>query len=143
MAVIVPKRIVTLAGRNYFANVLGGKISPLSSGLTYFQVGNGGFTIVGGNKVPKEPDENIVALEGPFIFQKNFDVLDLSVSTRFLQVNAIVLEGEANDDGTGNSPELFEIGLFSDTNVLVVYGTFPGLIKTSAFRVTFKFKISF
>jgi hypothetical protein len=147
MAIIVPKAVVTLVGRNYFANVIGGKLSPLSAGFKYFQVGVDGYTVVGGDKIPKDPDENRTQLEavelGHFYFQKNLAATDIVVSGRLVTVNAKLDNSEGNDDGAGHSPEYFEVGLFSDTDVLIVYGTAAGVIKDSSFALTYRFTINF
>ena len=50
-------------------------------------------------------------------------------STR-AQIRCFVTTGEANDDGNGNPPELFELGLFDAAGNMLVYSTFPLEVKT-------------
>lgn len=133
------RHIVTLAGRNYFANVMGGKLS--SAGISQFKIGVDGYTIVNGQKVPKVPSEDRTMLEaeeaGHFVFSKALDSTKLSVTDRILTVTAEVLETEANGE------EFFEIGLYSDTGTLVIYGTYPGILKQASFKMIFTIKIKF
>lgn len=133
------RHIVTLVGRNYFANVMGGKLS--SAGITQFKIGVDGYTIVNGQKVPKVPSEDRTMLEaeelGHYVFSKNLDPTKLVVADRILTITAEVLETEANGQ------EFFEVGLYSDTGVLVVYGTFPGILKQASFKMIFTIKIKF
>ena len=50
--------------------------------------------------------------------------------------------GEFNDDGNGNDPEIYEIGLFNSDAEMVAYGTFPTVIKNAGVSRTFTVKIA-
>jgi hypothetical protein len=68
-----------------------------------------------------------VADEPLFTFRKTLiagDVLLLSTSPAIDEITAIVSAAEANIDQPGNNPEFFELGLFDQNGVMLVYVTF-------------------
>jgi hypothetical protein len=65
-------------------------------------------------------------------FEKAVTLSDMAFeSPTTLRVRCLLDFGEFNDDGFGNDPEIWEIGLFSDhptvagQKLMVAYGTFP------------------
>ena len=67
------------------------------------------------------------ASEPLFTFRKTLaagDVLFNSVIPAITEITATVGAAEANADQLGGSPEFFELGLFDDDGVMVVYVTF-------------------
>ena len=68
-----------------------------------------------------------VADEPLYTFRKTLnagDVTLLSSVPAIVEVDAIVLAGEANADQLGNNPEFFELGLYDSNGVMVAYLTF-------------------
>lgn len=114
------------------------------SRFAQFKIGCGGWEDVGGEKVPIDPTtkydledldciENAGSypVESRFHFDKALSVSDISYEAdRKSRATCVVSFTEANDDGYGNPPEFFEIGIFDQNGVMVVYGTFPKETKT-------------
>jgi hypothetical protein len=128
-----------------------------------FKVGEGGWTDPGGGRIRRNPveddlrriDNNIQDLDAivdatrpsplqryPLAdratFEKTLTLSDFSfVSPATVQVRCFLDFAEFNDDGFGNDPEIWEIGLFSDHPVasgeklMVAYGNFPMEVKNS------------
>jgi len=134
MAQTTIQLVVTDLGRERLAKSLIGVLGGFPhTELDFFQIGEGGFVETINGRVPKNPDPSRTELEatgvaGDFLFEKAFTASDLqfiaSPSPR-VQVTAFVGLAEANDDGLGDSPRFFEIGLFDQDRNLLVYGTFP------------------
>lgn len=139
--------LITNDGRRLMAEQMGRKSDTI--GIDTFRVGEGGFTTVSGNKEPKDPDPTRSTLESQndsnlFTFQDSIPSGDIivtedsnviseaSTGAPVLQVTVLVEDTEANDDGSGNHPEFFEVGLFDDNDIMVFYGTYPGETKTSS-----------
>lgn len=107
-----------------------------SVGAAYFKIGEGGWMMQGINKVPRTPDETLTDLDcivnpglypvpSRFTFQKNISTLSIEVlGGGEVNITCSVNTGEANDDGYGNPPEFWEIGIFTADNVLLAYRTF-------------------
>lgn len=138
--------VVTNAWRTKLARIYAGLDSfhlPLA-----FKIAEGGWQVVGPDKEPIPPSvtlTDVTALSYPigsqFIFTKNLNLGDLTfTSPTRCEIRCFVSSTEANDDGFGSPPELFELGLFdtaSPANVglgatMLVYSTFPVEIKTSS-----------
>lgn len=120
-----------------YANVASFSL-PLS-----FKIGEGGWTNPGGGQEPIPPDPSLIDVTASgypvgsqFIFTKNLTGADLTfTSPTRLQIRCFVAQGEANDDGLGNPPEFFELGVFDGsggTGTMLVYSTFPIEIKTDS-----------
>jgi hypothetical protein len=143
--------------------------------LTHFRVGVGGYV----GTVPRTPDATLrkVAVAPndtqdldilvdptrlpldqryPVIgipsFEKAFNPGDLTYSaTNTVQARCELDFGDFNSDGT-SSPEIWEIGLFSDhpeftrasgTRLMVAYGTFPKTIKDATKQVLLYVRVTF
>ena len=133
----------------------GGLGSPFAA-IDSFKVGEGGYELTASGKVPRDPtDPGALGARGPFLtdldaiqnpsdypvetgtFQKalvspsdfNFDAV-----TRTLEVTCLLDFGEFNDDGFGNAPEIYEIGLFAGT-LMVAYGTMTQQVKTPGVQI--------
>jgi hypothetical protein len=148
--------VVTDVGRAAMAqSILGPLVRPpyAESYFKYFKIGEGGFILgPGGSKQPKTPDPSLTDLESAsnptlFTFQKDFVAGDLSVvidsSIYYANVRAFLDYSEANDDGFGNYPEFFEIGLFDANDVMLVYATIPGETKNSSKTLNHYLNINF
>lgn len=120
-----------------FGNLAGLSGSYPICRASYFRIGMGGYTIVGGNKFPKAPDPSLTALEatgapGDFYFQKSLANQDISwIAPSTLVIRCRLDPIESNDDGTGNPPKFFEIGIFDENNVMIIYSTFAEQTKSS------------
>ena len=130
----------------------------------YFKIGEGGWIDTGTGRVPRTPspslrnlstglqdiDSLVDASRNPvdqryqpderFSFEKALVVTDIAfVSPATIQCTCSLttLEPPGNDDGFGNSPSFYEIGLFTDhpdfpgsEKLMVAYGIFPVQVKT-------------
>lgn len=133
--------VVTNAWRTKLARIYAGLDSfslPLS-----FKIAEGGWQVVGPDKEPVPPSvtlTDVTALSYPigsqFIFTKNLTLGDLTfTSPTRCEIRCFVASTEANDDGFGSPPELFELALFdaaAGAGTMLVYSTFPVEIKTSS-----------
>jgi hypothetical protein len=130
--------------------------------ITHFRIGEGGWEDLGAGAVLRSIDPGLRYESGPFVGEQNLDAaIDsarlgfprYAVDSRFVFEKAfipadITMEApstircrcrlelpEANNDGFGNSPEFWEIGLFSDHptipgfKLMVAYATMPKEIK--------------
>ena len=79
-------------------------------------------------------------------FKKDLTISDISYPTAYtVEVDCLLDLGDFNDDGYGNSPEIWEIGLFcdhpvagslaTDQGLMVAYGTFPLEVKDSSKQI--------
>lgn len=131
--------------------------------IKFFKVGEGGWEDPGTGRVKRVPDAALRRLVAPliqdldavvdagrmvpryaaderFTFKKDLTVLDVSfVAPSSIEIACLLDFGDCNDDGFGNSPELWEIGIFTehpelgplaaDEGLMIGYGTFPLEIK--------------
>jgi len=127
-----------------------GQTTPLAA-ITNFKVGEGGWQDLPAGRFPRDatdpgPGNN----RGPVLtdldailnpadypadsqatFTKALVGLDFSLSgNTVLEVTCTLDAGDFNDDGFGNFPEIYEIGLFDSTGDMVVYATCPVVVKT-------------
>lgn len=129
-----------------------------------FKVGEGGWINPGGGAVPRTPSPSLRRLTAPLIqdldavvdptralvdqrypaqslatFSKALTPGDfLFESPSIIRVRCLLDFAEFNNDGFANSPEIYEIGLFSDhpteagQSLMVAYATFPMQIKDNS-----------
>lgn len=137
--------------------------------------GEGGWIDAGAGRVPRVPSGALRRLASPLIqdldaavdatrasgdqrygateraiYQKNLTGADFTVeSSRTTRVRAFLDLAEFNDDGNGNAPELWEVGLFSDHPtiagqlLLVAYATFPRFVKTNSVQFLHYLRVTF
>jgi hypothetical protein len=152
---------VTDDARKYLPQMLGGLIT--FNAIDLFKIGEGGWIDPGGGKQARTPvgslrrvdnsiqdidaivdatraapDQRYAAAERAS-FSKALAVTDMSwVSPTTLEIRCLLDTTEFNDDGFGNSPELWEIGVFGDhptaggEKLMWGYGTFPLQTKTAS-----------
>lgn len=125
-------------------SILGPLVRPPYSQtyVKYFKIGTGGYIAgPGGTKTPKTPVGNETDLDSAsdpneFTYQKDLTASELSYELcegiPYAVLKAFLNFTEANDDGTGNSPEFFEIGFFDEQDVLLFYTTMPGETKNAS-----------
>ena len=126
-----------------------------------FKVGEGGWIDPGSGAVPRTPDPGLRRLSAPLIqdidaivdptravmdqrypadslgtFEKALIVADFTFEApTTIRVRCLLDFAEFNDDGLGNDPEMFEIGIFTDHPVeageklMIAYATFPKQLK--------------
>jgi hypothetical protein len=136
---------VTNAAREYWPKMFGGLATFRP--IIKFKVGEGGWIDSSGGAIPRTPDPTLTDLDciqnpsrypvdSRAYFEKALvggDITFVSPSTLRVEVGLTALE--FNDDGLGNSPEIWEIGLYSLDQpgtglTMVAYGTFQKEIKT-------------
>ena len=150
----------------YLAGVFAGSLEALMP-LYSFRVGEGGWVDPGTGQVPRIPDgalrrldvsllqdiDAVVDPTRPVLSQRyaatsraNFEKLlapaDITYESPYtVKVSCLLDFGEFNDDGFGNSPELWEVGVFTrhplhpaDPTALLMlaYGTFPLEVKDAS-----------
>jgi len=139
--------------------------------LKFFKVGEGGWVDPGGGKVRRTPVPDLVRLTAPLIqdidssvdstravpdqryaaatrvtFAKSLVVTDVTfIVPSTIEVECLLDFSDFNDDGFGNSPEIYEIGIFSDhpttaglasdQGLMVAYGTFPVEVKDNTKQI--------
>ena len=129
--------------------------------FTHFRIGEGGWEDLGAGPQPRVPSPALVYESGPdlgltdldaavdafrvgppryaansrFVFEKAFVPADITFEGYTVRLRCRLELPEANNDGFGNSPEFWEIGIYSQdpTNparrVCVAYATMPKEIK--------------
>jgi hypothetical protein len=123
------------------SEVEGQGASPL--GVGYFKIGEGGWELDGISQVPRTPDTSLTDLDclenplrypaaGRYVFQKTISETSIQVlGSGVVEISCAVSAGEANDDGNGNAPEFWEIGIFTSDGVMLAYRTFDKQTKYS------------
>jgi hypothetical protein len=127
------------------------------AGVDSFKAGEGGYIIAAGGAISRDPSAHVTETDIDIIvdagrpagskrystpsttpyFQKSLVSGDFDYSSTpypTLYVSCILDFGEYNDDGDGNYPEIWEIGLFSGSD-MVAYATFDKQIKSPDVRV--------
>ena len=113
--------------------------------ITNFELGEGGWQILLGNRVPKTPDPTRTDLEAntqpsEFLYNKAFGIGEVVVLgetttvTISLAANEVGLDGNGLLDGT--NPHMYELGLFDSNGDLVVYCTFDEIVKVAGTPIT-------
>jgi hypothetical protein len=148
--------IVTDAGRLALLSdgLKDGALAPLAS----FKVGEGGWVNTLAGKTRRDPtDPGPAANRGPTLttldvlanpadypadsqatFSKALVPGDVVISgNTTLTVTCALTALEFNDDGFGNNPEIYEVGVFDSGGVMILYGTCPVVVKTPAGPKTF------
>jgi len=131
--------IATIGGLNAFREAqLGTSVT-----ISYFKIGEGGWQILNGAQVMRTPDPNLSDLdciENPsrypsdslVWYQKSITEADITHSEDGEITLACELDvGEGNDFNDIDPPEYWEIGVFTDEDVMMYYGTFSKFSKIS------------
>lgn len=152
--------VATEDARKYLPQILGGLVTQsytvgINSIFTHFKVGEGGWINPGGGPIPRAPDATLRRLDNSIqdidaivdptrllinqrylaseraSFEKALTVADFSfVPPTKLEIRCFLDFGDFNDDGFGNDPEMWEIGVFGThptvggQKLLWGYGTF-------------------
>lgn len=139
--------------------------------IKFFKMGEGGWVDPGSGKERRDPDSSLRRLTAPLIqdldaavdptraaidqryaaderatFKKDLVFTDFTFkSPTTIEIECLLDFTEFNNDGFGNSPEMFEIGIFadhpeesglaSDQGLMVAYGTFPVEVKDSTKQI--------
>lgn len=150
MAAAVITGVVTDLGRELFAKSLANVAGFNIARAVTFKMGMGGYLIgPGGLRIPKTPNPALTDVEatnvpGDIYFQKTFVPADfLFISPSTMQVRCRLDLGDANDDGLGNAPRYYELGIFDDYGNMLVYATFGEMSKTPTKVITALVQIYF
>jgi hypothetical protein len=138
--------VMTNKGREILAKSLGYRGGfPLVFGNS-FGYGEGGYTVSGTGKIPKTPDPTMLDLEAAalppldnFIFGHDIGITDVTfIAPSTIEFRCKLVPSEANDDGYGNLPKFFELGIFDGpivankpTGNMIAYTTFDEQTKSS------------
>ncbi len=138
----------------WHANVAGGFNDRIFGGG--FRIGEGGWVDIP-PKVPKTPNptlSDLDAAENPGTYPVDsrfvFPAVGAKAFKSIIQVapNVVRLEcevdfGEANDDGFGNDPEFWELGVFDSAGHMVAYFTFPVDVKNNLNQLLYEIDLIF
>jgi len=138
----------------WHANVAGGYADRIDGGG--FRIGEGGWVDIP-PKVPKTPDPTLTDLDcvvNPGSYPVDSRYVFPGVGTKafksitWVAPNVVRLEcevdfGEANDDGFGNPPEFWELGVFDSAGHMVAYFTFPVDTKTILNQLLYEIDLIF
>jgi hypothetical protein len=146
--------VATNAWRAKLPNIFGGLVA--FSPATYFKVGFGGWINPGSGPVPRMPDPTLTDLDviinpshyptippKPFFQKTLLPGQFLYETPTTLRINCLLDFGDYNDDGTGGSPQIWEIGVFDGANVMMAYGTFAQEIKNNSKQIENDVRIIF
>jgi hypothetical protein len=138
VADIILTGIITNKGREIFAKSFGRVGTSVETYAFKFKYGEGGYIDTISGKVPKDPSDgasllDVEAAASPslFEFSKNFVSADfLFIAPSTMQCRCRLTAIEANDDGFGDYPGFFELGIFDQNDNLIAYTTFAEQTKT-------------
>lgn len=129
--------VVTDIGREVLAKSIASIAGYPDSYAYSFKYGEGGFIQTGSGKVPKDPNPALLDIEasgapGELKFEKLFTAVDMTfVSPSTIELRCKLDPTEANDDGLGDSPKFFELGVFDQNGNMLAYATFDEQTKTA------------
>jgi hypothetical protein len=170
--------VVTEDARKYWPQFFGNLLSSWDPIFTHFKVGEGGWIDPGTGAEPRTPVDDLRRLTSPLIqdidlivdstraaidqryphpgggyvgyYQKALTGGDLVFETpSTIRVRCLLDFAEFNDDGAGNYPEIWEIGIFSEhpteagEKLMVAYGTFPMQVKDNTKQLENLVRITF
>lgn len=130
---------LTNAARALLPQAMGG-LAVLPA-IDSFSVGEGGWILTPSGVIPRTPDGSLTnldcivnptryPLDGNGNFNKLLNPGDLVfVAPGTLEVTCLLDFADFNNDGYGNNPEIYEIGLFAG-GTMMAYGTFQQQLKT-------------
>ena len=129
--------VFTDKGRETLAKAMANIAGFPQTRAVYFKIGMGGYVDTPSGRVPKDPNPALTDIEatgapGDFSIQKNLNALDfVFIAPSTMQIRCQLSGSEANDDGLGNAPRLFEVGIFDDNGNMLIYATFPEQTKAA------------
>ena len=124
-----------------------GGLLPLQT-ISYFKISEGGWEDPGSGRVARTPDETLTdvdaiinpgryAADERYVFTKSFVGGDIVFSSPTTVSCTCLLDfGDANDDGYGNDPEFWEIGIFDSDDNMLAHGTFPQQTKNISVQLS-------
>ena len=128
--------VVTTKGREVLAKSFGAIAGYPLCRVHHFVYGEGGWVDLGAGKTPKTPDPALLDVEatgvpGNYKHSKDLVAADINfLSPSTLEIRCKLNPTEANDDGLGNYPKFFELGVFDENGNMIVYCTFDEQTKT-------------
>lgn len=126
------------------AGLATGQATPVPSAAYADLQANGGLACPLPTPLPRGSETLTPALVGPkWYYVKALAGGDISAAGNVLQVTCALGAAEANDDGTGGSPHLYELGIFDTAHVMIAYVTFTEATKTVGHTITRTVTITF
>jgi len=133
--------ILTDAARNAWPRMFYGDV--VFKNISYVKFGEGGWVDPGNGRVPRTASQmtgltnldcvvnpNNYPVDSRGTYQKNLAPADFSIENNsVLKIRCFLDFGDWNDDGNGNNPEIWELGVFDESNRLVAYATFQKITK--------------
>jgi hypothetical protein len=141
--------VVTDKGREVLAKSLATLAGYPSVYAYSFKYGEGGWVQTGSGKIPKDPNPALLDVEatgaaGDMKYEKNFIAADMTfISPSTIEFRCKLDPTEANDDGLGNSPKFFELGIFDQNGNMLSYATFDEQTKTATKSLISYVQVSF
>jgi hypothetical protein len=155
----IVQAVVTTAGMDAFADGFTG--ASVLAAVDSFKVGEGGYKVELSGNVPRVPDPLLTDLDilgieypGRYVvsttptFQKalsypaDFTKTYAPSGFPIVEVACLLDFGDYNNDGDGNDPEIYEIGLFAGS-VMIAYGTFDVQTKNFGNQIPFVVTLNF
>jgi len=131
--------VLTNKGRELLAKSFGNIGGFNMCRIVKFAYGEGGCeTNPAGGRSPKLPDPSLTDLEAKvlsapdnYFFEKIIGAADVTfVMPSTIEFRCKLNPTDANDDGYGNPPKFFELGLYDDFGNMIAYTTFDEQTKT-------------
>lgn len=145
MAVI--NGVVTNAGRAALAKAVGYLGGFDLSYASDFKIGEAGYVVTPSGNVPKDPDPSLTDIESVgtmYYFTKALIASDFSfISPSTIQIRCRLVPTEANDDGLGNNPRFFELGVFDQNGIMLFYATFDEQLKNATKTLVIYMQVQF
>lgn len=169
---------ITDRGREWLSRFLANYDTWVPAGydlFSYAKWGEGGWEEVSGVREPRDPtnhvaenDLDVIVNPGLYPGTSQYvsaDIpIDLSAEILYLndpnatiQIQAVLEDTEENDDGGGDNPDFWEVGIFDNSNTMpdptvrndtgvsedsmILYATFDAVSKTSTRTFTVDFNI--
>jgi hypothetical protein len=132
--------VLTNKGREFIAKSFGNIGGFNMCRIVKFAYGEGGWvTSPSGGRSPKLPDPALTDIEAKttatapdnYYFEKVIGASDVTfVMPSTIEFRCKLNPTDANDDGYGNPPKFFELGLYDDFGNMIAYTTFDEQTKT-------------
>jgi len=113
--------------------------------LGTFRFGEGGYEVILGSPVPKTPSRTLTDIEAQgygvnalYYWEGTLADGGAGVLTVACQIPA----GDGNDRGDATSPTFYEVGLYDEAGVMMIYVTFDGEIKTALKTLTLNLTVT-
>lgn len=148
MSTVTRAGVITDIGRRRLAESLGNIAGFSLTRAVYFKIGEGGYQVTPDGNIPKNPNEllhltDIDAIDkGLYYIQKQLNPNDFTLlSPATMNIRCRLFPAEANDRGDGESPRLYEVGVFDDFDNLLFYCTYDEQTKDVTKQLTINIQV--